>query len=786
MSLKVFVDHAQRRLWKHRIGVTLAGIDWAGGHGVNIWREPTTNTLLIEPYCLSDAWSTSTTGGYARWGLSDFGLSTGDGWYTKSDKQASQNRMANQAPMGSSAISTTSLVKNQGVWVSFFNFNEGDKELVVFECGWSDSGDGTSGVSLRFFAGGRVEVWKDNVKRSTENLNGIASRNNANHYVNLVLMPFRRRELLVYSSTAGGGFTYLFSEIDEQESDPEITPATKFWFKALISPDVEIAPLRFPTTAWGVSKDIVFANIPETGRAIESIWNHGHPLYLDNSGIVYADKSYSGAGGTESISDLRLVETTSDSTTFVPDGVKNKARMRFDLTGNGYSSPCFYGAHVAFVPVYATTADAEVEITSFVCSPPEWTVPDSATGVNIRLEFNRLDELGAIAPKIEKIRNRPVRIELDGVTILDGYLNGLKVSGDSNDRRLECQAEDIFSWAQKCQITSRMPFDGLPFCRPIADGISAVGFLMSYLGIPTDRIILDDADFTIPFVPAQKAETFGVVGENGDTIARCAEKLQELFAKGWMYGQKPYVGGAANMPVIFWTDPVNFPTTPVKTLYCSPEAAVAAEVPSADIRESIFDNPSTDAIDVEANEVRVSGNDPRIDLAIQAVKTDEASQDPATLPADRPDNWAGSPLLVGVLDGRFTSQLACERAAAFGFDLITKANYVTEFPCFLIQDVNCVPAWRGDLAVLTGYDYDQARITSFRCTFEDESDTDTVDNIPIHSRYATYTGGTMYNQGGTGLRSIMENARTKSVDRSVKGSKSEEVVYSLVSIVHHV
>ena len=344
MSLKIFVDHAQNRLQKHRIAVTVAGTEWYAGSSDSIWFDVVTRCLMIRPFCLTPEWSTTSTGNYSRWGIADFAL-PGTGWYTKSDKQAGQNRIANQVAMASSAISTATLNANQGMWVSFFNFNEGDKEGVTFECGWSNVGNGTVGVSLRFYAGGRVEVWKDGTMLETGNVNGSGSRNNANKYVNILLLPMRKRELLIYNHSGGGGFVHLFDDIAEDAVAPVITSASKFWFKAIINPDVEIAPLKFPTSGWIVSPTIQFADVPDNTRSVETVWALGNPLFAGNDAILYADKSYHGAGGAESISDVRFVEDTAITTTFAPDGVKRKCRLRCQINGNGLSTPYLYGIH---------------------------------------------------------------------------------------------------------------------------------------------------------------------------------------------------------------------------------------------------------------------------------------------------------------------------------------------------------------------------------------------------------------------------------------------------------
>lgn len=828
MSLKIFLDGVQRRLWKHRIGVTVAGREWVpnGGDykskvfvsGENVFMETVTDTLMIEPFCIKPDWNTATpTGNYSRWGLSEFGLLTTDGWFEKSDKQAGQNRMSNAKPWGvldPSAFSATTLPVNQGMWVSFFNFNEGDKEAIMFECGWNNPGDPLAsdhGVSFRFYAGGRVEVWKDGELRATEHINGIGSRNNANKYCNLIIMPFRKREVLVYSPTAGGGFTFLFDEISEDEATPVVLASSKFWWRALIAPDVELAPLKFPATAWGVSPQIVFGNIPETGRVVESCWDHSQDIFTGNNAVVYGHKSYHGSGGVEGCTSIRFVEMTSDTTTFVPNGIKRTCRLRFDLQCNGLSTPFFYGASSGFEPVYADTAnsDGEVDVTRYVVGAPKWTVPDSAHGVKFDLEFFNLDDASAdantdeddeeffppldtIAPHIATAKNRPVRVELDGLTVLNGLLNNLSESGEPWARRLNCEAQDFFYWAERCQVTSRLPLDGMPLCRPLADGISAIGYFCKYFfagfdGTMDSRVILSDADFIIPYIPGRKADSFGVVAENGDTTGRVFEKLHKLFFESWIYGQKPYKVGDVDQPIVFFTDPVDFPSTPFKDFYCDDPEAIDGGVEAVDVREALFDIPIVKSLDIEGNEVRASGMDPRIELAIQSVKADPDSQDPATLPEDRADNWLGFPLIVGVLDPRFTTTESCERAVLFGFDIITKANYVVEYPCFLAQDPTTkVPAWRGDINKLNSFTYELPVISSFSCSFDDENDTDTDDDVPIHSRNTTYTAGTMYNQGGTGLAQIIDAARAKAHDRTTKGADSKRVLGSLISRVTEV
>lgn len=762
--LEVIFDHAQRRLASDRIAVTVAGDDWTGGIQENLWREPLTQFVLVRPVQLTPEWDTQTSGQYARWSLEEFGL--GAGWHKKDDKAVGQARMTRSAPMDAPEFSSQTLPANQGMWVSYFCHNEGDRDRIVFECGWSNVAGG-DGVSLRFFAGGRVDVYDDGRKIGTGSLGTSGGINGANRYVNLVLLPWKLKELLIYSSTDGGGFSQIFDRITEDDAAPIVTKAAKFWFKATISPDVEIAPLRCPSTAWGASPVLEFSRPPLAGDLEETFWENG-PIAPGVANARVIGDSFHAASKVASV---RFVKEDGE-TAFVPDGVSKAFRLRMDLASHATLPPVIEALHMAYAARFAVTDSSEEADVANFCTAARWEQPDDPGGNKVVMSFADLDALTEIVAKPTTQKNRPIKIVLDGVTILDGRGIDLKTEGEKHVRTLSLSAIGEIAALRKHRYTSRVPLDGLRLSRPVSAGVSAASLIIGGFGIPNDRIVLSDSPFRLPRVPGRKAGEFTSQIESGDDGYSALDRLRQAHAPDWILTERPRAEGS---PETVFLEPFEFSDAPEVVVYCCSEDGVEDGLTENESRARTFGPPADQPIPTEANEVTITGWDPRTGRAVQAYKIDHEAQEPTTPPSERPDNWEGEPVPFAAAGAQFVGEESCVRAAELVYAIVVPSGRIAEWPGWLLcrEDGEVqVPLPRGTLVTLG--EFGDRRISAFQC---DLKNAELVAGMPFY--IASYTGGTLYNMGGKRLWEIVEAAHKRG--RAIIGRDAPKIVGALVA-----
>lgn len=757
MSLQVLVDTAQRRQSRPRLSLTAAGAEFNGLDYSNTWIDPITNRLMLRPAPLYDAWHTTNTGDYARYTLTSFGLTAGTGgWEQKYDKPGGP-RLWNAQGMGASVLSSSALGANRGMFVSFFAFNTGNNyNARFFECGWSNGGDGTAGVSLRFWADGKVDVYKDGTNLRTYDVGISGSTTVPNRYVDLLLIPCARRELLVYNITTGTGFSHVFEDIAEDAASPVITPAEKFWFYVPDGTvDVEIAPLKFATSGYATSLDSTLMFPPEALAAMEAYTNVA-PAASVTSARVFGDPAYA---GTTSVSAVTLREL--DGTAFVADGSLRDCKLKVELSGDGNYTPFVYGCHMAYAPTFVDTDDTEeFDLTAYILREPEPSleVPDDPGGVRFTFSIDEPDAREGDVPLLKTLGNRPCRVLIDDVVVLDGYIQPPKFTKAENDEaaRLEIEVRDRLFAAQQQQFRERVPLDGFPLVKT-ADGTdyleSAIQFLYYGLGVANADMELENETFTIPSIPGAKAGDWNDLIDVGENPYSVLQRLADGYATGYLWGLRPKPIG---LPDAIFLDPDNLPAGPDYTLYATAEDATTALAPEEDVYWSYRE----ESLEIEANEVRATGYDPRTRTVIQSYSEDSASKDPTTLPSLRPANWLGEDRVLGFVDPRLTTQDATDRVASKTLPRVSARNYVGEWTCPMIWHTDGRPIWRGDMVRIDGHrDF---RVSSFRVTFRLEVDT-------FECRPAVYTGGTVLGMGGSGLDETIAisqaRAQTKTIYR---------------------
>ncbi|MBX3095655.1 MAG: hypothetical protein KF812_02215 [Fimbriimonadaceae bacterium] len=679
MALSLVIDHAQRRLRRDRLTLAAAGMELAGElDGAtfhNTWIDPITYTLMLRPRPLFDDWYRQDTGEYAKLGLADFDLGTE--WEERRDQSGKGPWLARASgpPTGLPAggITTDTYTRNRGFWVAWFGYGAGEQRILL-RCGWNDTADPGDGVALVFWSDGTAEILRDGSTQGYGRISGNRSGDiRSGQVYQLILLPMRGRELLVWSQF-GNGFRHVFDGLDE--SDPTIIPAGKFWFDVPSgAAQVQIAPLRFPSEGYAHTVRTSWAEPPETDEESEAT----HLI------------AWPGFGTGEQEVTTSLVDWS--EAPFVPDGVLSETRVRtdFSTTDPGYT-PFLVGVQVTYAPQFENTADDEYSLTDLV-TEAVLSVPEDPAGV--AFDFTLHDPEGNFDERSWTSANRPFRATLGELTVFEGVVGGVSGIDAASEKARFGQWEvfDPFRVLAETRFRDLTPWDG----RLLSD---VIGEIAALSGVEAQTI--SESDFALP-----ATEAWAVAAEVGDSAAEWLERLMDTFAPDWIYGFRPGAEGVE----FFATKPEDLPTEPAITLKrtrTAPEDGVVRQW-----RE--------EWLEPEANEVRVTGWDAAIRRPVEAVLRDADSANPATLPAERPENWLGATRRFGLVDPAITNQATADAVCAGLFAQKSRARRLAEFHTDALLAGDGRLLWRGDAVQIEGKGV--YRIRSFGCRFVREEET---------------------------------------------------------------
>ncbi|RYG36117.1 hypothetical protein EON81_10760, partial [bacterium] len=235
MALELIIDGPQPRLAQKRIAAFAQGAypgengGLADGHsrslGDGVWIEPTRRGMLLRPRNLDADWESSNAGVYAKLGLANLSLTDAGGWKDLPYSGGMRFLQYTGNAYPAEGVTTATYGRNRGFVLGWFSYGAGTGgDEVDIECGWNSVASGEDGPSFRFMADGRVEVWKDDLKRGDYNLGaGDQPTVAQGRYVEAMIIPCRRREWIV-ATTAGGAFVHVDDDIDPDEEDPELCP----------------------------------------------------------------------------------------------------------------------------------------------------------------------------------------------------------------------------------------------------------------------------------------------------------------------------------------------------------------------------------------------------------------------------------------------------------------------------------------------------------------------------------------------------------------------------------
>lgn len=761
-ALSVIVDSSQTRILKDRLSTLVTGDDWSQRFGENVWIEPVTRSCLLLPLPYATEWATTGIGDYKRYTVADYTLTSSkwiDDALTGTSSAPIDNYIKGIAADGDNSEVVTTKAKqprNGAMYLSWYGANAGSDDQVQMECGWGTPE--TAPISLRFYSGGKVDVYRFDEYQATYTINGAQQDQNpqqtANQFVSVTLHPFRRRELLIVSNR-GGGAVHLFDDIDANDPDPEITPNMSFWWKVPSGlAKVSCAPCKFRSSGYICGTKSFFAAPPSASASLQTF------TYSDANG-----------GGTVA----SLCQPDDPTSTWTANDSDTITRVKIDLTGNGIRTPNLYGAICAYETITATTPYSPTILDAYL-TKASLEVPDNACDLRWSIELKApeaLEAAGAIG--IKTISNRPFSFTLGPITITNGVSEAPKLREGQNDgaSRLSIDIRDKWKLCEHYLFTDPTPLDGLNL-------VDAFMLILNTAGIPSSLIELEPTTFTLPKSDAPSSDDgFAVLIKPGDTAADWLNRLHENYIATWFMGWVPTPYGWHFRLV----SPETLGTTSIYTLYETVQDAIDASAALPDFSDHVqhtYRSYDQQTLEPECNDVWVIGRDLRTGKPLIGHKADTASQDPTIAVSLRPDNWLGEVRKYGLYDGSICSEDAVNQAVDILFNRLTIPRLIAEFTSDFLIKADGTPVWRGDVITLDGRgDY---RIRSISTEFVREPDNSPVSAFWRPTKYTAEllneTPQGLHSLYGLSLTQILASHDLRKLTRSVV--RSDDISRGLV------
>ncbi len=709
-AFQLFLDYDQRRVKRDRVAVTALGREWDHWVYEDTFIDPVTDTLMLQPSSTYPLYHASNSGIFAKLAKADYTLTTGSNWVEEAGQSPADGPyLVNKDGVNEPVQVTDPIKRNRGFCLSIFSYNAGvSGNGTIIEFGVNATAE--EGREFRLYRDGTLEYWLNDVFQKVIKLQLPTNR----QYIDLTVIPMRKREILFLTSRTTGAVLVL-DDILETDTDPEIWSATDklYWNVPEGKAKVQAHILKFPTTGFATTLNVQLGRAPETGATLED-WTNDAPALGVTNARVLGDPAYAGTTAVSAIAVMELDGVTG----FVPNDVSRDCRLKATLTGDGEYTPFMYGVHLAYESEIDLTADEDTDVTEHALPGVRLEVSDDCGGV--RLTYTLRGDAAGDVPGLAHGENRPAGLSTsEGLVLFDGVTMTPKWTDAIIEelQRYEIECRDRWRLLERYTFRDRVVLDGLPLSHP--SDPSCIGKVLEWAGLDlTTETDLDDVDFTIPEIPhGSCTDGANFVIEVGETAASVIDRLVSDFAAGFLYGFKP----TADVYKFWFKDPEALSDTPVLTLYRTPEAAILDGVDPEDAVDLTYWDHTEQPMPVEANEVWVTGYDPRAKIPIQSVYRDDAAQDPTTAVASRPENWSGDQLPMGVIEPRITSQAAGDRCCSQLAPMVTARRYGGEWRCNCLPNLTAssLPLWRWDVVRLKeagpdGVDLDY-RISSLWC-----------------------------------------------------------------------
>jgi len=684
--LKIEVDCPEPRPQKGRLVVAADGTTWDMAKSSNVWLDPATLTLMLAPLPITAAWRTTYSSNYARYQKIDYTLTTSAKW-KDIQIRASGDYFLQSLDVTERATLTTAWSANTGAFLALYVPSiKGSDDTVVLKAGW---GVGASGsVEVWITASGKASVYKSGVLVGVYNNNDsniapqastAASEGIAGEFVTIMMIPCRRRELLVVTNF-GLSFSHVFADLSPLTANTIVPAATFSWIVPVGQATVQLSRVFFETAGYAVSPIKKLRYAPPTGATF------------------YDTYAYDGIGTGSAFAAFSVVKD--DLTAYTPNGTIKDVRAKVSLTGTtGSATFGVYSIDLVYDPEVGSTADDPVDIT---CDVERLSISVDDNGratCSLTTRRKPITDAGVDQPQITS--DRPIRIALtDGATptpaeidIFRGTLTPPEITYEEGDTTRDWSifvysGQDRSRDFDLAYIVESYPYDGLVAVNAILDLMLIAGYDGStYFG--GDSPLLD-----LPYSPNISKGQYALAPDFFDTVGGYLDKLKNDYYANWLTGWMPTTSGY----LYIWQDTPNASTTPVMTLYQSIATATTAGITEVLRPKRVVRRMSSHYETPEATQVQVVGQDPATGLFITKSLVDTAAETASTAPASRPYNWRGRPVPYQLRDPALTTQDAVDQACDLLYERLTTGRILIEWESdFLVLSSNNRPLWLGDV-----------------------------------------------------------------------------------------
>lgn len=624
----------------------------------NMHVEPFEGTLMKLPASRAPQWLTSNIAPFNKLLKADYDLSEPDNWTDIRPGGAYEYWMAgSNLSVGSTATTKLKAARNQGFMLASYAYGAvgtAHESSAYMRVKWLKDGVPFA-VAFDFYRSGKVELLYtigSDVTIYTGGSVSLAGQRKANQdvtqrSVNVMLVPFRRNEFLIESSEGAGGI-FACPWIAEDDPDPEITPNAKVQIEFLVAGRHSLISQFQQWVASGKATAIktTFKKPPDTSEALNRV------RYRDQPQV-----------GAQTVT-MDLVDPVNTVTIFVPDGIKTEARTQISITGDTNSTEFILGTVCWYDAKTDVCGSTEVDITDEVSDTSlEWGEHprDHRAGLSA---WNPAD---SAADNLATRFNRPADIRLCSFIVARGPLKlnereRLYTAPEAEE--LPLAIGSVWDHCEIGQFDEVVPFDDLT----ITDAFKLVG---KYAGLGS-RLRVSEDPFRLECGKAVSSHEFAMAAMPGDKFAHWFDRLRDDYCATWWMGLEMVEEDVPRLAIL---KPEDLEAEPAITLYLSEADAIADGVDPAlsiQTRRYLIRHGWKDAyLKPEANDIWITGFDPRKSQPILMHRADLDSQDMTLDESLRPINWLGEIAGFELQDPAIATQAVLERATNIAFDRLT-------------------------------------------------------------------------------------------------------------------
>ncbi len=700
--IRVLVDVPEPRPVKGRLAVGADGSTWDYRPGVlssNVWIDPCTSTAMLAPLPVTSAWPTTFTGNYARYAYSDFtGSSIGKWSGFHVSKSTSDTAIRLNEPSSDPVSLTTSLPSNCPIWFRYYrNETQDSSDSIILSVRYNYGAGGSSpnnfSLEIKFRANGSISVFKNNNLEATYDRSGsnfssarayTSTFNPARKWINVMVIPFRTRELLVWTDN-GTCFSHTFEGL-AYPNDVSTAPITPSGTLSFVVPTgkiaLQVARCYFEQSGYIMGSSKTFRYAPTNAE-----WTT--PTYQ-----TYSDNF--GDGATFPTVSASVVEDTATYPAFVGNGTRNKARIKVSWSGaSGGTNAGVYCSDAWVDQTATTTYDGTIDITDAIQSLSLSVGEDGRTSLEMSARIKSL--IDKAVPKLSQTGDRPVAVQISSpntgaswVDLFRGTLSPPEIVYEPGEDpytlgTMRFTGVDRFGDFDVTMFPEAVPNDG----NTIAQFFDRV-FPVSGYSTATYLSSNYSSTFAVPKSADISRGNYSLIPKRGDYVGGYINQFRDEYLATWYFGWRPTSATSPTGGYKFQvSDPASVGNTSVMTLYQSFNDAqlwgeyIGYEAPQKTIRnlKRVYESP-------EANQITVIGQDPKTNSLLVKTFIDSSSQTPGTAPGSRPDNWRGRPIQFILSNENLTTQNAVDQAAQLLYNRIGTGRYLVEFESDLLTYFN--------------------------------------------------------------------------------------------------